>query len=273
MKQRFTHRSFLRAAAALVLTAASSVTLAHDSWFVRLGGLSGAEPLLALGTGNQFPVHEFSIDPKFLAREGCRWSDGQTRPMRAVQVASTALVLRPGQPGATACWAQLQPFDVEVELDKVDLYLAEINATPALRATWAAMRLRGVPWRERYTKHARIELQAGPGHPGAADPADMAVDIRRVSGPEPGNTQAGETLVFELRRNGRPLVGMQLELRHATSSAGVWHVTDSQGRVIVQPAAAGEWLLRGVDLRLSTGRPDWWESDFITLAFAVLPRP
>lgn len=261
-----------RAAAALLLTA-SGAAVAHDSWFARLGSLAGGEPLLALGTGNQFPVLEFAIDARFLVREGCRAADGQTRPMRPTRVASTALVLRPGQPGSTTCWAQLQPFDVEVPADTVDLYLAEINATPALRATWAAMQARGLPWKERYTKHARIELQGMPDKPTAAEPADMAVDVRRVSGPAPGSTRAGDTLVFEFRRAGQPLVGLQVELRHATSPNGIWHETDAQGRVRVQPALAGDWLLRGVDLRLSTTLPDQWESDFVTLAFSVLTRP
>ncbi len=255
-----------------LLAAAGAGAWAHDSWFAPLGTLGGDEPLLALGTGNQFPVMEFAIGPEFLVREGCRWPDGTVRPTSPVRVAGKALILRPGKPGATGCWAQLQPFDVEVPHDKVDLYLEEINATPALRSTWAARQARGVPWKERYTKHARIELQAP-----AVDAVqtDMAVDIRRVSGPAAGSTHAGDVLEFEVRRGGQPLAGLRMELRHATEpqgAFGTWHETDAQGRVQVRLPTAGQWLLRGVDLRSSTTRPDEWESDFLTLAFSVLAK-
>lgn len=270
MKPKPNLRTCLGAATAALLTFSSGVTQAHDSWFARLGSLNGGEPLLAFGTGNQFPVYDFSVDPRYLAREGCRFGDGRARPLRTVRIGSTALVLRPGQPGAIACWIQLQPFDVEVEAGKVGLYLDEINASPALRGRWAALQARGVPWRERYTKHARVELQAGAGQPPAGETADMAVDLRRVSGSDPGNTRPGDTLVFQLRRDDRPMAGIPIELRHAGGSASVWLETDPDGRVTVQPGLAGEWILRGVDLRLSPTRPDTWESDFITLSFGVL---
>ena len=42
-----------------------------------------------------------------------------------------------------------------------------------------------------------------------------------------------------------------------------------QGRVRIQAPLAGQWVLRGTDLRLSERVPDTWESRFVTLAFEI----
>lgn len=36
-----------------------------------------------------------------------------------------------------SCWAQQQPFDVEVSAPVVETYFREINAPQAVRAAWA----------------------------------------------------------------------------------------------------------------------------------------
>jgi len=64
-----------------------------------------------------------------------------------------------------------------------------------------------------------------------------------------------------------------VELVSGAGGAGRWHRTDWQGRLTVQPPSAGRWMLRGVDLRLSTTAVDTWESRFISLTFDVAQRP
>jgi hypothetical protein len=157
-------------------------------------------------------------------------------------------------------------FDVVVPRDKIELYLSEIQAGPALRATWAAMKARGLPWRERYTKFARIEL-GGTG-PRAALP--LAMDVRLDNPRQP--IRAGDELGFQVLRDGKPLAGLPVELVGNLSPLGIWRKTDAEGRVRVTVPLAGRWILRGVDLRVSSKTADEWESWFVVLGFEADPR-
>jgi hypothetical protein len=148
--------------------------------------------------------------------------------------------------------------------DKVPVYLQDIQATPEVRATWAAMQARGLPWRERYTKHARIELG-----PPSAWPAPVGLDLHI----ENSNSKArvGTNLSVQALRDGQPLAGLAVELRSEASPLGIWRRTDAQGRIALAVPLAGRWMLRGVDLRVSAADPDRWDSRFVTLAFDVAP--
>jgi hypothetical protein len=142
------------------------------------------------------------------------------------------------------------------------------------------MQARGLPWRERYTKHARIDiegttagLEAGAGAPAAASPSTpvLGMDLQRVNG---GAALAvGQTLEALVLRDGLPLAGQALELLNEASPVGIWRRSDAQGRVSMPVPLPGRWILRGVDLRLSDTTPDQWESRFVTLAFEVGAAP
>lgn len=265
-------------AVALALLAGNAV--AHDSWFAALPRTDRGEVVLALGTGNQFPVMDTSIPLTQLARTGCQ-GEGQQRPapMRWVADRPIALVLRSARPvpatAALTCWAQLRPIDIEIDNATVDIYLQEVNASLAVRERWQAMRARGVRWQESYTKHARIEL--GAPEPAAqtsptAAPAPvvgLGLDLRLET---PGPLRAGDTLRAQLLRDGQPLAGQALELRSDLSPVGIWSQTDADGRISVTVPLGANWLLRGVELRPSETKPDAWHSRFITLALEVLPK-
>jgi hypothetical protein len=175
---------------------------------------------------------------------------------------------------ALTCWAQLHPIDIEIDDATVEIYLKEVNALPAVRERWAAQRARGVRWKETYTKHARVELNAAePGTPaqGGADSAaveGLGMDIR-IESPQP--LRAGDTLRAQLLRDGQPLAGLPVELRSDLSPIGFWRTTDAEGRLQVTAPLAANWLLRAVDLRPAPGKPDQWDSRFVTLGFQVLP--
>jgi len=160
----------------------------------------------------------------------------------------------------------VQAFDVEVPADKIELYFREIQAGPALRATWAAMKARGLPWRERYTKSARIEL----GGSGLRPELPLQMDVRLDHPRSP--MRAGDELGFQVLLKGVPLAGLPVELVTSLSPVGLWRRTDAEGRIRIAPPLAGRWLLRAVDLRVSSRTPDEWESDFVTLAFDVAAR-
>lgn len=251
-----------------LLALATGAATAHDTWFEALPVSTGGAALVALGTGNQYPAQETAIDARYLVVRGCQGAatraSGRTPPtLKALRNTPTALLLQ-APPGATTCWVQLSPFELDMTPDKVPVYLKEIQATPDVRATWAAMQARGLPWRERYTKHARIEL--GPPSPVAAP---LGMDLR-IENAAP-SVRVGTNLSVQALRDGQPLPGLALELRSESSPLGIWRRSDAQGRIEVSAPLPGRWLLRGVDLRVSASDPDRWESRFVTLAFDVLP--
>lgn len=258
----------------------STLAFAHDSWFEARPSPRIGEVRLALGTGNQFPVLESSVGAGALVEHGCRSGNGPVRKLLITRDAPVALELRagrvlPAQPRnalAVTCWAEMPTFELEVAPDKIGLYLDEVNASKALRDTWAAMRARGLPWRERYTKHARIEwfdarLNAQDTAPPPAAPAPMGMDIV-LDGPLVP-PRAGQTLAFTVLRDGQPLPGQAIELRNDRSAIGLWLRTDDSGRASVRLPFAANYLLRGVDLRPVGEPPESWDSRFITLAFSV----
>jgi len=257
-----------RSALAATLCAAGAVS-AHDTWFEPLPSPTAGERRLALGTGNRFPVHEFAVGAASLRESGCRSSAGRALPLKPLRETAKALIVRvqAAPSRALSCWAQQQPFEVEMRPETVDLYFKEINAPQAIRMAWAEMNARGVAWKERYAKHARIELGAPAS--AATQPTGMAMDVLLEAKAEP--IRPGSALTFQVLRDGQPLPDFAVELRSDQSPHGFWKATDTQGRVSFQPPLAGHWVLRGTDLRLSSTAPDTWESRFVTLAFEVKP--
>jgi len=252
----------LRAALAATLIGSAAGAFAHDSW---LEAPSGSPGLLRLGTGNQYPMQESAIGAEYLRQQGCTRRDGSPAALSALGNDDSALILEPAA-GAASCWAQLAPFEIELAADKIAVYLNEIRPPRATQEAWAAMHARGLPWKERYTKHARIEL---PGRSGAALPSGLGLDVL-LDGP--ADPKVGDGLAFQVLRDGAPLPDFAVELRSERTRFGIWRRTDAEGRLRFQPPLAGAWLLRGIDLRLSETAPDTWDSRFVTLAFQVAPK-
>ena len=256
-------------AGAALLAAAAVTARGHDTWFEPLPSTPRGHLVFALGTGNRFPVFEFPLGYEYLVGSGCRGEGASAAPLAHVEDRPTALVVRSAAPlragAAHTCWAELTPFDVVVPPDKVEVYLKEIQAGPALRATWAAMSARGLPWRERYTKFARIEL----GGVGLRAALPLGMDVRLDSPRQP--IRAGDALTFQVLRDGAPIAGLPVELVGNLSPLGIWRRTDAEGRVRVTLPVAGRWVLRGVDLRVSRQSADEWESWFVVLGFDASP--
>ena len=251
-----------------LFAAAATHALGHDTWFQPLPPTPSGQVVFALGTGNRFALHEFPIGFDYLVASGCRGEGVAPGPLVHVEDRPASLVVRSAmRVGANAtCWAQLAPFEVEVPPDKVEVYLREIQAGPALRATWAAMQARGLAWHERYTKYSRIEL----GGVGLRAALPWGMDVRLDNPRRP--IRVGDELTFQVLRDGVPLADLPVELVSHLSPLGIWRKTDAEGRVRIAPPLAGRWLLRGVDLRVADNSPDRWESRFVTLAFEVVPR-
>jgi hypothetical protein len=249
---------------------------AHDTWFQPGPRARDGSAPLALGTGNRFPRQEFSVGEASLQQRGCRTRESRpaTLPLLTVRDTEQALVLRaPGRAARawTSCWAQQQPFEIELPPEKVEVYLAEIRPPENVLASWADMKARGLPWRERYAKHARIELGAR-GTPAAAPHATgMAMDVLLEAAHEP--LRAGDTARFQVLRDGHPLAGLAVALHGDASPIALWGRTGADGRVSLRVPLPGRWILRGTDLRRAEDRPDTWDSRFVTLAFSVADAP
>jgi len=264
-------RPLLKSALASCLLAAAVGAHAHDTWFHPHGSARPGEILLALGTGNQFPVQEYPVGAADLRQSGCGAGDDKPVALSAVRDTPTALIVHATMKSAAlTCWAQLAPFDIELTADKVKLYLKEINAPQATHEAWSRMQARGVVWKERYTKHARIELRNGSQVSRMQPKAvGMGMDVLLESGLQA--IHPGDPLVFQVLRDGAPLPDFAVELRSDQHRLGIWRKTDAQGRVRIAAPLVGKWVLRGTDLRLSESAPDTWESRFVTLAFEITP--
>lgn len=244
---------------ALIGLACAGPVSAHDTWFAPQPG-----GVLALGTGNRFPVTELAVDDKFFAKRGCLTADGTPTALDKLRFAEKTTLLRAkGAAAAQTCFVQLEPFEIELPPDKIDVYFKEIRPSAAVVAAWADLKARGLPFKERYTKSARIDLgpDASPHTTGAA------MDALRVS--PSGALTVGSTAVFQLLQGGKPLPNFAVELVNERSPLGLWHRTDAEGRINARLPLPGRWLLRGTELRLSAGDATTWESQFITYAFEV----
>ena len=236
---------------------------AHDTWFQPLA--ADGPPTLALGTGSQFPRQEVPVGAESLVKSGCRAGDGGVAPLRVLRQAPAALIVRAPADKAVVCWAQQTRFEVTLPPDKVALYLREINPPAWVQGEWSRLQAAGLPWKEHYAKHARIELG---GAAGPTQPVDMAMDVLL----DDRAPRVGRTLGFQVLRDGRPLPDQAVELRGEMSPLGIWRRTDAEGRAGISVPLPGRWVLRGTDLRRSESEPDQFESRFFNLAFEVLPR-
>jgi hypothetical protein len=128
--------------AALTLACAAAPSAAHDTWFEPLpnGGL-------ALGTGNRFPVNEIAVDDKYFAKSGCVAVDGKARSLDKVRFTDKATLLRSKDRAASeplTCFVQLQPFDIDLPPDKIEIYFKEIRPSDAVLAAWADLKARAL---------------------------------------------------------------------------------------------------------------------------------
>ena len=259
---------------------ASAAASAHDSWFAAMPSNDEAQVRLALATGARFPKHESTVGAGALAEHGCRHGAAPRAPLRIERDTTVALIVRSNpvnrisraaRHGAITCWAQLIPFEVEIDVATVELYFKEINPPAAVREAWREMLSRGVTWKERYTKHVRFERyddRLGRAEPPSAAAVPMGLDIV-LDGPLRPPV-AGDTVSFQVLRDGLPLPDFAVELQSALTPIGFWTKTDEQGHASVRLPLGGRYLLRGVDLRLSSTTPDAWESRFIMLGFEAM---
>jgi len=240
--------------AAWLLAAAVLPAAAHDSWLT---------PALSFTTGNRYPLGETGMPASSLGAAQCIDGLGNRHALQVHAETAQALQLRTNARGPLACWAELQPYDVTLTPALVAVYFHDIRPDANVRTAWAAQQERGVAWRERYAKFARIEQ--GTGDPAVLQrlraPVGAALEIV-VEGEAP--LRAGETARFRLLAAGDPVAGQAVELVSERSPLGVWSHSDAQGRVQWRLPFGGAWLVRTTRVEPEGER---WRSRFATLAF------
>jgi hypothetical protein len=248
---------------AALLACVGGGAAAHDSWLEP-----GARPgELRFVTGPHYPVAESAPALASVSARGCVDAKGRTRPLpHAASAAASGLVLRAPTVAAVSCWAELAPHDIVLEPSLVDIYFREIQPPEGVRQAWAGQQERGIAWRERYRKSARIEVTRGDETPEALRqlrrPRGLALEVVIA---DDEAVRVGRPTRFQVLADGQPVPGFSVQLVSERSRLGVWARTDAQGHVSHVLPFAGRWAMRGT--LLEPEGDDRWQSRFVTLVF------
>ena len=255
----------------LVVTVAAA---AHDTWLLpaSLRVPVGRPVTISLTSGMAFPADDFAINPARIARADVRLA-GATSALSRPTHAEQALRYRwrPARAGVATLVVELAPKTLTLAPASIGEYLDEIGASPALRASWAAMPA-PKQWRERYVKHAATFIRVGRAAGDSSWVKAMGMGLEIVPLGDPTALRAGDSLRVLVLRAGKPLPGFSIASRPAGRAIARQVTTDSVGGAVVALPGAGRWLLSGTDLRRSSEPELEWESDFATLTIGVAQR-
>ena len=261
-------------AAVLLLLLVAGGAAAHDTWLLpaSMRVPVGRPVLISLTSGMAFPADDFAINPARVARAEVRLAGTTARLARPVH-GDQALRFRwrPARAGVAALVVELAPKTLTLAPGLIGEYLDEIDASPALRASWAALPA-PKQWRERYVKHAASFIRVGrPARDsGWAAPTGMGLEIVPLA--DPTTLEAGDSLPVRVLRAGRPLAGFAVASRPEGKGIARQVATDADGRATIALPTAGRWMLAGTDLRRSSEVGLEWESDFATVTIGVAVR-
>jgi hypothetical protein len=267
---------------AVLLCAVATAAQAHDTWLLpaNLRVPVGREVRMGLTSGMAFPADDFAILPARVKRADVRLG-GATRSLPAPRSGALALVYRwvPRTPGVATVAVSLAPRALTLRGALIEEYLAEIDASPAIRAEWTG----SAPWREVYTKHAKTFVRVDAATPPADAPDSSGrdtswaqpcgLDLELIPALDPTRLRAGDSLPVRVLYRGRPLADFAVGAEAESGRAPVAFArTDGAGVARVALPVAGRWLLKGTQLRRVHERDVDWRSDFTTLTIAVAPR-
>lgn len=246
----------------------------HDTWLIPKFGLPG-HALLLPGTGDFFPKPDFLTPKDRIEAIECN-QDGAPISHRlddnSVLGFQIALDL-PATLNSTFCTLKLEREYIELDPEKVRLYLDDIAASPTLREKWQRMKKQGKTWRENYTKIARVEFGKTLSNHSAQFNADKPskqifephaeiVSVHSSKAPA-----LGKSTQFVLLHRGKPYPNQPVQWISSADGQKGWLRTNAKGIVTVPIQSSGHWMLRGTILRLQADQT--FESDFFTLVFNV----
>ena len=265
-------------AVALLLPSARAMR-AQDAWLTptRAAAPSGVDVTFDLTSGVAFPAHGSAVPPIRVREARVRLGGAADRfpaPMATRDALHFRTPLR--TPGVATAWLSLAPVARTLDSAGVVRYLAERGAPDSVRVAY----LRQLPidgvrrWNERASAHAVTHvlvtspLRRRPTSDRSwREPAGAPLEL--VPERDPTTLRAGDTLLVQLRRRGRPAGGVAVRTVDPRAVPAPLRRTDDDGRLAVVLPRAGRWLLRAADLRRAAASPTDWESEVTTLTVAV----
>ena len=248
-----------------------SFAAAHDTWLLPSKGrvAVGERVTLDMTSGMAFPKNETAIDSTRVA--DARMRLGTEAPALAIASGGKAFLrflATPRRDGIATIWVRLKPRTLELKLEQVREYLAEIGAPDSIRALYAP----SAPprrWREQYTKYAKTIVAVGSARDSTwTTPAGLGLELVPVS--DPTRLFVGDTLVVRVLRAGVPAANFPIGDVGEGEQANRLTQTNDAGVARLVATKAGRWLLRGTDLRRAVSDTTIdWRSEFTTLTLFV----
>ncbi|MDD0839775.1 DUF4198 domain-containing protein [Curvibacter sp. HBC61] len=252
------------------LSLAASVS-AHETWLTPQSEppQQGKPFVLTMTSGDRFPALSLGIARERVGLAECREA-GAALPLLPQKRSSNALQLtvQRGAPAPLMCWVTLHPRELVLTANKINLYLDEIDATPALRQAWAEVPAPRV-WQETYAKHAKVIVPSPrtPADTTLSQPVGMPLEVVPETDLSTGRLDG--PLRVRVLAQGRPVPDLSVVLHGERRGPPARRRTDEEGRVTFAAPAAGRWMLSTTDLRLADAKTGQWTSQFATLTFEV----
>jgi uncharacterized GH25 family protein len=270
-------RRFLRLAVVVLAMARSSSVRAHDFWI---------EP----GSSHPSPGEEIGVrlrvgealqgDPlPRLSRQIVRFDAVQEQSATTVALAGTdgaepAGRWRPGAPGFYTLVYVSSGAYVELNPERFADYLSKEGLDEAL-ADWRRRGDDEVPARDRYSRHAKALVAAGPAAVSrTAFTRPLGLELEIVPAENPLRLEPGAKLTISVLAHGKPLAGAQVVSRSRSHPESPEVVrTDARGRATLRLAGGGMWMIKAVSIERAAGDPlADWHSAWASLTFSLPER-
>lgn len=256
----------------LALLVANSAA-AHDTWIVphRFHLRESDAVALSVTSGMEFPKLDHAIKPDRVAEARSRAGGGETAALPAPREAAHALTFR-GRAGrgVTAFWVVLHPRPSQLKPEQVREYVEHLGiANPeGTIARWQTEGSRGVAYR--YVKYAKTFVRAASTATNDAwrIPAGMRLELMPES--DPTRLSAGSMIRFVLVDRGKPIPRYPVSVIHRSTTKT--YTTDEDGRVTIDVASGGPYLVRATTLERSAAAGTDWDVHFTTLTFEAHSR-
>jgi uncharacterized GH25 family protein len=251
-----------------VLASSSFAALAHDTWLAPdlYHRVSPGAVTLSLTSGMNFPDLDHAIKPDRVAVAKARDASGRTADMKTMTEREHALAFRRDVAGGvTTFWVVLDPRSSQLEPGQVREYVEHLGLldTEAVMTAWEKKGKANVQYR--YIKYSKTFVRAGQAKTddGWSEPAGMRLEL--IPEEDPTRLRAGQTLRFLLLDEGTPRAEYPVSVIAAGGTRA--YRTDDRGRVTIDVAAAGPYLVRATTLTPSAVPNAEWDVHFTTLSF------
>lgn len=261
----------------LVLLAALGGTgaRAHEFWMLpeRFVTSPGAAVRLSLSVGENFAGEPVAFSAPLVA--SFQHFSAASRTDLRLNVAPTAapdFSIRLNSAGTHLLALDTHPSEIVLEAGKFHAYLHEEGLQAVIAAREAAGTA-ATPGRERYRRHIKTLVQAGP----ASDRTALMRTGQRleiVPMTDPLRHQVGRDIGFQILFDGQPLTGGLVKFWHRRGGQTliVRTLSDPKGRVVVTPPWPGTWMASVVHMVPARDSPNHdWDSHWGNLTFS-LPR-